>query len=421
MGTGMRLDHAGRGAIRVIIGAVFITGMAAGCQRHLGTDGGSPGAVGATAVTSVSAVADSGGPAPTVTGAWSAPGTSAAPGAGPGATTSQSATTPPAATGSVPATQAPAQAPSRLGGTPPLTAPTTPAGTSPSAAPAPPTGARPPTTPAAPTGTRPPTAPVAGAAFTASCPDHASSDAPGCGSWDAGAASGQAPGFAAGQQSSPNLLGVNQDPWSGSQGSQVLAAASFDHWSVTATDTDPANAPGEVLTYPNASFNYYQLFTAGSGYTAPPAQYDLTNITSLTSDFTESMPQLSGLDAEAAYDLWLNNWKTEVMVWVDTSPAEDRNLADEGMTDVGTYSYGGQNFTLWRSGSGITGFYVFLLDHNETSGTVDLKAMLETLVSLGYIPAASSLTQIPFGWEVSDTGGKPVTFTLSRFDVNLQN
>lgn len=257
--------------------------------------------------------------------------------------------------------------------------------------------------------------------FTASCPNHGTSSTSGCGFWNAGPSSGQAPGFAAGQQSSPNLLGVNQDPWTTSQGPQVLSASSFQNWSVTATDTDPSNAPGEVLTYPDASFNYYVLNTAASGYKTPPSQYDLNNITSLTSDFTESMPQNSDLNAEAAYDLWLNNWQTEVMVWVDTSPAKDRNLADDGMTKVGTYTYLGQNFALWRSGSGITGFYVFLLDHNETSGTVDLKSMLETMVSLGYIPAASPLTQIPFGWEISDTGGKPVTFSMSMFDVNLQN
>jgi hypothetical protein len=47
--------------------------------------------------------------------------------------------------------------------------------------------------------------------------------------------------------------------------------------------------------------------------------------------------------------------------------------------------------------------------------------MLETLVSRGYIPASSPLTEIPFGWEVSDTGGKPVTLSMSKFDVNLQN
>jgi hypothetical protein len=266
-----------------------------------------------------------------------------------------------------------------------------------------------------------PPPPISDPAFKASCPKHGSTSAPGCGSWEVGASSGQAPGFAAGQQSMTNLLGVNQDPWTGGQGPQELSAASFQHWSVTATDSDPSNAPGEVLTYPDASYNYYQLNTPASGYNAPPAEYDLNNITSLTSDFTEFMPQVHGLDAEAAYDMWLNNWKTEVMVWVDTAPGKDRNLADDSMTKVGTYTYGGQKFALWHSGSGITGFYVFLLDHNETSGTVDLKAMLETMVSLGYIPAASPLTQIPFGWEVSDTDGKPVTFALSRFKVNLQN
>ena len=264
------------------------------------------------------------------------------------------------------------------------------------------------------------TTPVGGP-VTENCPNHGSTSEPGCGTWNAGPASGQAPGFGVGVQSSPNMLGVNQDPWSGGQGPQVLTASSVQDWSVTATDTDPADAPGEVLTYPDASFNYFELDTAASGYTVPPAQYDLNNVTSLTSDFSESMPQLSKLNAEAAYDLWLNNWKTEIMVWVDTSPAKARNLAVDGMTEVGTYSYGGQNFSLWRKGSGITGFYVFLLDHNETSGTVDLKAMLETMVSLGFIPATSPLTQIPFGWEISDTGGQPVTFSMSRFDVYLQN
>jgi Glycosyl hydrolase family 12 len=256
---------------------------------------------------------------------------------------------------------------------------------------------------------------------TLKCPAHGSTSARGCGSWNAGRSSGNAPGFAKGQRSHPNLLSVNQDPWTGGQGPQTITAYTFQRWSVTATDTDPSNAPGEVLTYPDASFNYYQLDTAASGYKAPPSKYDLNNITSLTSVFTESMPRLKKLNAEAAYDLWLNNWQTEIMVWVDTSPAKDRNLADDGMTKVGTYTYSGQKFALWRSGKGIKGFYVFLLNHNETSGSVNLKAMLATMVSLKYIPATSPLTQIPFGWEISDTGGKPVTLSMSRFRVSLRN
>jgi hypothetical protein len=378
---GVRLQGNRRGATRVVIGASLMVGMLAGC-RVTSIAGGSPTTAVTASTTSTSTASASGKPAPTATKTKPSTRPTRPPATQPSATPSAAAPTQPAA--------------------PPAPAPTqsVPA-SAPASAPAPPV--------------------LAGGAFTESCPAKASSSTPGCGSWNAGASSGQAPGFAAGQQSSANLLGVNQDPWTGGQGPQVLSATSVQDWSVTATDTDPSNAPGEVLTYPDASFNYDELDTAASGYTVPPAQYDLNNITSLTSDFTESMPQISDLNAEAAYDLWLNNWKTEIMVWVDTSPAKDRNLADDGMTKVGTYTYDGQNFALWRSGSGITGFYVFLLDHNETSGSVDLKAMLETMVSLGYIPATSPLTQIPFGWEISDTGGKPVTLSLSKFDVNLQN
>jgi len=43
--------------------------------------------------------------------------------------------------------------------------------------------------------------------------------------------------------------------------------------------------------------------------------------------------------------------------------------------------------------------------------------MRQTLVSLGEVP----LTEIPFGWEVSDTGGQPVALSMSKFDVSLQN
>lgn len=424
----IRRARGGRGTARLIIGASLLIGLVAGCRGHgpvIVAQSGAPSAtapgVADTSATGQPTVASGTGPdSGPATDPASGPGTAPATDPASGEPTGPPATGQPTTATDAPATDAPAT------GQPPAGPPTTPATTAPATdqpatgQPTPtlsPTTSSPPATDPGPPGQAPPP----GTVFSATCPAGGTSDMPGCGAWDAGPSSGQAPGFAAGQQSSPNLLGVNQDPWTGSAGTQVLDVAAFDNWSVTATDTDPADAPGKVLTYPDASFNYYQLNTPDSGYSAPPPQYQLNNITALTSDFTESMPQVSDLNAEAAYDLWLNNWATEVMVWVDTSPAKVRDLTVDGMTSAGTYAYDGQNFTLWHSGSGITGFYVFLLDHNETSGTVDLKAMLETMVSLNYIPAASTLTQIPFGWEVSDTGGKPVTLSLSRFGVSLQN
>ncbi|HEX7161949.1 MAG TPA: hypothetical protein VF223_12020, partial [Trebonia sp.] len=36
----------------------------------------------------------------------------------------------------------------------------------------------------------------------------------------------------------------------------------------------------------------------------------------------------------------------------------------------------------------------------------------------GYLPQKSTLTDISYGWEICSTGGKPETFTLSKFTVN---
>jgi hypothetical protein len=237
---------------------LLITGIAAGCGEFP-----LPGSFPTATPTSTSSVpastaSASGTPAPT------------APGTSPTATTTESPTAQPTATSSAsvptqtatPPTQTATPAPSTSATTTPTPTPTAPTPTPPMPTPTPTPGPTAPT-PTPTTSTSAP-APPGAAVFTANCPEHGSTSAPGCGSWDAGPLSGQAPGFAAGQQSAPNLLGVNQDPWTGSQGPQVLTARSFQDWSVTATDTDPSNAPGMVLTYPDASYNYYQLGTHGS-------------------------------------------------------------------------------------------------------------------------------------------------------------
>ena len=44
----------------------------------------------------------------------------------------------------------------------------------------------------------------------------------------------------------------------------------------------------------------------------------LSSITRLVSTFAQAMPPVAAsYDAEAAYDLWLNGYQVEVMVWVD--------------------------------------------------------------------------------------------------------
>ena len=117
-------------------------------------------------------------------------------------------------------------------------------------------------------------------------------------------------------------------------------------------------------------------------------------------------PEEAGvLIGEAAFDLWLNNWNIEVMVWTD-----NHRQVPFGHK-VATATFFGQNFNVWQSGSDA---FAFVLDHNEQSGTVHMLSTLRWLIKHGKIPASSTLTSAQFGWEVCATSGSLV-FHMSKY------
>ncbi|WP_300604716.1 hypothetical protein [Trebonia sp.] len=198
---------------------------------------------------------------------------------------------------------------------------------------------------------------------------------------------------------------VIQDEWNPIQGaSQTLTAFSPGDWSVSA-DMPAANTA--VVSYPDTQVIYT---------TTSDTPNSLSHFSSITSSFTESMP--SGGDNEAAYDIWTGdaatgNYAEEIMIWVD----DHRTTTPLG-TDLGTATFDGQTFQIWDSvAKGAKGTISFLLEGNETSGTVDVLSMLNYLARNGYIPGDSGLNQIDFGWEICSTGGVPETFTMSRYTI----
>jgi hypothetical protein len=126
--------------------------------------------------------------------------------------------------------------------------------------------------------------------------------------------------------------------------------------------------------------------------------------------------------AEAAYDMWLNNWDTEVMVWNDN---HGQQLAASGDTLQSTMTSGGQTWQLWTNGTGIDGFYIFVpvdssgKEINENSGTVNLNDFVTYLVNQKYLPTTTTYTSIDYGWEISSTNNKPLNFAVSNFSVTL--
>ena len=187
---------------------------------------------------------------------------------------------------------------------------------------------------------------------------------------------------------------IYNNEWNPSAGPQTIWADSYTYWGI---QSDQSAGNVAVETYPCVQKNYNNV---------PVSSFSL-----IRNGFTESMPTgAAGLDAEAADDIWLNDYNLEVMIWVD----------NHGQTPAGHViaraTIFGQRFTLWQGGS----TYTFALNHNETSGVTHILAAIQWLVGHGYVPANATLTQVNFGWEIASTDGRPMDFTVSKYWLHTQ-
>jgi hypothetical protein len=191
---------------------------------------------------------------------------------------------------------------------------------------------------------------------------------------------------------------VNNDVWSPVAGwKESLTATDPGNWSVVANMPAKTN---QVVSYPDVQELYNDK--------------PLSKFTSLTSAFTETMNPQSGTLAEAAFDLWLNNWDYEIMIWNDNA---GQDLSDD--TDLGSATIAGQKFEVYRNGPGGSGEELIVsLDSNEQSGTIDILSTLNWLAGKGYLPSSNTLTSIDYGWEILSTGGKAETFQMSSFCID---
>jgi hypothetical protein len=186
---------------------------------------------------------------------------------------------------------------------------------------------------------------------------------------------------------------VFNNEWnSGQAGPQSIWADSYHQWGVVSKQPDSAS----VKTYPSVQLNYPN----------PP----LSAISSLRSSFDESMPPAgANYEAEAAYDIWLDNYQKEVMVWVD-----NHDQTPAGGVVTGTV-VGGQAFTIFEGSS--TMYSLVLAGTHESKGTLNLLAALYTLVDRGFISSSDTLTQVDFGWEVASTDNFPMAFQMRSYSL----
>jgi hypothetical protein len=182
---------------------------------------------------------------------------------------------------------------------------------------------------------------------------------------------------------------VYNNEWNSSHGPQTIWANSFKYWGVSSTQAAGNTA---VETYPCVQKNF-------SG--VPVRSFKL-----IRSGFTEYMPSnKTGLDAEAANDVWLNKYGIEVMIWVDNHGQRPSGNV------IGHATIFGQHFAVWHGGTDFT----FALNHNENKGVTHILASIEWLINHHQIPASATLTQVNFGWEIASTGGHARSFTTKNY------
>lgn len=191
---------------------------------------------------------------------------------------------------------------------------------------------------------------------------------------------------------------VGQNVWTNTPGyQQTLYAFSPADWYVTA---EIDSHFGGVIAFPN------------TGLSMPVNTID--SYKSITASWDVTMPTDDTKTAGwAAFDLWFNDWKNEVMIQVFITANSDYSVANLAETTFGGMAWHlvgpfGTEY-VWKPGASDTALV------NQAAGSIDIKAILVWMEANGYLPKGSTWTAASFGFEICDTVGETQTFKVNDF------
>lgn len=192
---------------------------------------------------------------------------------------------------------------------------------------------------------------------------------------------------------------VDTDTWNfasypGSQ--QTMYVCDYDDWYAMVNVNDNAN-DGAVKTYPNVHMDYGGL--------------SVSSFTSISSVFAHTGPSSGAWDY--AYDIWLNGYGTELMIWTQSS---GRQAHVPGIPIVANVTIDGIAYAVHHSG----GYTAYDMPTTMTSGTINVLHVMQDMISRGYLAGTAPLNSIQYGVEVCDTGGVDTRFAVNNFSVTAQ-
>jgi hypothetical protein len=159
-----------------------------------------------------------------------------------------------------------------------------------------------------------------------------------------------------------------------------------------------SNEAGAVKTYPNVHKDYSNV--------------PLRSFKSITSSFAASSPHLGIYNV--AYDIWINGVATsgctEIMIWT-----ENYKQVPSG-NKVAVFTSDGRSYDVWKTSK--SEYIAFVPTAPVTSGSIDLLAIFNWVITQGWLPSTSTLGQICYGVEIVSTDGQDATFRFTDFSIS---
>jgi hypothetical protein len=215
---------------------------------------------------------------------------------------------------------------------------------------------------------------------------------------------------------------VNNDVWSPvSGGKQTIFANSYSDWGITANV--PSRTTGAIMAYGDTEL----CLPAGQGVNTPTP---VGSLTASVASWTHGMPKAIGSStstdywAEAAFDIFFGGIPgqvhKELMIWTDSHNQP--------------YTYHKVAFTATIAGTEWTGYstnsasataeWFLIMVRTQTdkpvwsaTGTITVYAIFRYLVAEGWLANTTNVTFIEYGFEVTTTRGKTLTFRVYNYSL----
>ncbi|MEZ2338007.1 hypothetical protein AB6735_20325 [Mucilaginibacter sp. RCC_168] len=195
---------------------------------------------------------------------------------------------------------------------------------------------------------------------------------------------------------------IENNIWGSGAGPQSIWANSYSNWGVWANHP---NTNG-VKSYPNVDYPVNRTFSA---------------LNTVKSSFNVTVP--SSGNFESAYDIWCNNYAYEIMIWENWRGGAKPIAAsyDANGNPVATYTNvtptsGGPTYTVYKGSNGSNAVYSFLDNSQKTSGTVNIKDILNFIKSKGV--NFTTLDKVQFGFEITSSSGG-LNFTSNSYSATV--